>query len=276
MKGEPDYVDTVAYTKIGPVMYDKSYSGGRATNDKYYAVRWKAHDPSNELKAVMLLDKAKNYSDYLEAIKYFHTPGQNFAFASKSGDIAMWAQGEFPAKWKRQGDFVMPGTDSSYFWQGMIPQDENPHLVNPERGFVSSANQMPTDTSYPYYLGGSYPPYRGLEINRRLTVMNNITPEDMMNLQTDNYNVFAEMALPVLVKNMKVLQLSNDELNYFDILKTWKLRNDIDSKGATLFVLTWDSLENKVWDDELLRIPGSVMMPHESTLLGRYSKRLFV
>ncbi len=267
VKGEPDYLDTVAYTNMGPVMYDKSYSGGRATNNKYYAVRWKAHDPSNELKVFLLLDKAKNYNDYLEAIKYLHTPGQNFAFASKSGDIAMWGQGEFPAKWKRQGDFVMPGTDSSYFWQSMIPQEENPHLINPERGFVSSANQMPADTSYPYYLGGSFPPYRGLEINRRLSVMNNITPEDMMKLQTDNYNVFAEMALPVLVKNMKVLQLSNDELNYFDILKSWRLRNDIESKGATLFVLTWDSLENKVWKDELSKIPGSVMMPHESTLL---------
>ena len=65
----------------------------------------------------------------------------------------------------------------------------------------------------------------------------------------------AEMALPVLVKNMEVLKLSNDELKYFDILKTWNLRNDIDSKGATLFVLTWDSLENKVWNDELSKIP---------------------
>ncbi len=272
VKGEPDYIDTIAYTNIGPVMYDKSYSGGRSTNNKYYAVRWKAHDPSNELKAQMLLNKAKNYADYLEAIKHFHTPGQNFAFASKSGDIAMWAQGEFPAKWKRQGDFVMPGNDSSYFWQGMIPQEENPHLVNPERGFVSSANQMPADTSYPYYLGGSYPPYRAWEINKRLSVMNNITPEDMMKLQTDNYNVFAEMALPVLIKNMKVLQLSNDELNYFDILKSWKLKNDIDSKGATLFVLTWDSLENKVWNDEFLKTNLQLMVPHESTLLDNILK----
>jgi len=32
-------------------------------------------------------------------------------------------------------------------------------------------------------------------------------------------------------------------------------------------VLTWDSLENKVWRDELSKISGSVMMPHESTLL---------
>ena len=244
----------------------------RSTNNKYYAVRWKAHDPSNELKMFTLLDKAKNYDDYLDAIKYLHTPGQNCLFASKNGDIAIWDQGEFPAKWKRQGDFVMPGNRQQLFWQGMIPQDENPHLVNPERGFVSSANQLPADSSYPYYLGGSYPPYRGWEINKRLNAMNNITPEDMMKLQTDNYNVFGEMALPVLIKNMEVLKLSNDERQYFEILKTWNLRNDANSKGATLFVLTWDSLENKVWNDELLRIPGNTMMPYESTLLNNILK----
>jgi len=272
VKGQPDYMDTVAYTIMGPVMYDKSFSGGRNTNQKYYAVRWKAHDPSNELKMFTLLDKAKNYNDYYEAIKYLHTPGQNCIFACKNGDIAIWDQGEFPAKWKRQGDFVMPGTDSTYFWQGMIPQEENPHMVNPERGFVSSANQMPTDTTYPYYLGGSYPPYRGWEINKRLSVMNNITPQDMMKLQTDNYNVFGEMALPVLIKNMEEDKLTPDEKRYFDILKNWDHRNDPDSKGATLFVVTWDSLETVVWGDEFIKAGLKLMWPHESTLLDDMNK----
>ena len=44
-----EYIDTVAYTVFGPVMYDKSFSGNRKTNNKYYAVSWKAHDASNEL-----------------------------------------------------------------------------------------------------------------------------------------------------------------------------------------------------------------------------------
>jgi penicillin amidase len=272
VKGQTEYLDTVAYTNIGPVMYDKSFDGKRNTNNKYYAVRWKAHDPSNELKMFTLLDKAKNYSDYLEAIKYLHTPGQNCLFASKKGTIAIWDQGEFPAKWKRQGDFVMPGTDSSYFWQGMIPQEENPHLVNPERGFVSSANQLPADTSYPYYLGGNFPPYRGLEINRRLTEMNNITPEDMMKLQTDNYNIFGEMAVPVLVKNMQVSKLTDAERRYFEMLKTWNFVNSVDSKATTLFVLTWDSLENKVWRDEFSKTNLNMMMPYESTLLNNILK----
>jgi penicillin G amidase len=272
VKGDPDYLDTVAYTNIGPVMYDKSFNGSRSTNNKYYAVRWKAHDPSNELKMFTLLDKAKDYDDYLEAIKYLHTPGQNCLIACKTGDIAIWDQGEFPAKWKRQGDFVMPGTDSSYLWQGMIPQEENPHELNPERGFVSSANQLPVDSSYSYYLGGHYLLYRGWGINKRLSAMNNLTPQDMMKLQTDTYNVFGAMALPVIIKNMDVTKLTHDERQYFEILKTWNLRNDANSKGATLFILTWDSLENKVWNDEFLKTNLQMLMPYESTLLDNILK----
>ncbi|MDP9041555.1 MAG: penicillin acylase family protein, partial [Bacteroidota bacterium] len=44
-KGGAEYIDTVAYTVFGPVMYDKSFAGKRQTNNKYYAVRWKGNDP---------------------------------------------------------------------------------------------------------------------------------------------------------------------------------------------------------------------------------------
>lgn len=272
VKGRPDFIDTVAYTLIGPVMYDESYSGGRSISHKNYAVRWKAHDSSNELRMFMLLNKAKNYGDYAEAVKYLHTPGQNCIFACKNGDIAIWDQGEFPAKWKRQGDFIMPGTDSSYFWQGMIPQQENPHQVNPERGFVSSANQLPADTSYPYYLGGSYPPYRGWEINKRLSAMQQITPQDMMALQTDNYNVFGEMALPVLLQHIQTANLTASEQKYLDLLRGWNYRNDPDSKGATVFVVTWDSLEAVVWGDEFAAARVNLDWPSASTLLDDMNK----
>lgn len=272
VKGQQDYSDTVAYTLMGPVMYDKTYGGGRTDNNKYYAVRWKAHDASNELKTFIKINKAKNYNDYLQAIKYLHTPGQNFVYASKRGTVAIWDQGQFPAKWKRQGEFLMPGTDSSYFWQATIPQSENPHQINPERGFVSSANQSPADTAYPYYLGSDYPPFRGWEINKKLSAMNNITPQDMMNLQTDNYNVFAEMALPILLRNIRTNQLNESEKKYLEILKNWNLRNDADSRGATLFVVTWDSLESVVWSDEFERSGLKLPWPNESTLLDQIRK----
>jgi penicillin amidase len=264
VKDQSDFIDTVAYTVFGPVLFDKDYPG-RSTDGKSYAVRWKAHDPSNELKTFYELDGAKNYSDYSNAIKNLHTPGQNVVFAAKNGDIAIRAQGEFPAKWKRQGDFIMPGTDSSYMWQGMIPQEENPYMYNPQRGFVSSANQVPADTSYPYYLGGAYSPYRGLMINRELAKMENITPADMKKLQNNNHDIFAEKALPLFLKAVKKT-LSPDATRYWNILKSWNYQNDTGEAGATVFNVFYDSLRVVIWGDELAPLKR-YLMPYESTLL---------
>ncbi len=271
IKDKPDFIDSVAYVQLGknvcPVMFDKTFGGVRIDNKKNYAVRWTAHDPGNELRIFNMLNHAKNYADYQAAAVYLQTPGQNCVFACKNGDIAIRTQGNWPAKWKGQGDFIMPGTDSSYLWQGMIPQSEVPYQYNPERGFVSSANQKPVEETYPYYLGRVYPLYRGYEINKRLNAMSNITADSMKQLQTDNYNCFAAMAMPFVIKNMKESELSADEKKYFEILKTWNLRNDIGSNGATVFINFWKEFENLVFADEYAKAADNVERPLESTLL---------
>ena len=265
--GKPSMLDTVAYTVFGPVMYDKNFNGGRQTNNKNYAVRWKAHDKSNDLLMFNLMNHAKNYNDYVTAVENLKVPGQNVAFASKAGDIAMRTQGEWPAKWKGQGDFIMPGIDSSYMWQSMIPQNEIPFQYNPERGFVSSANQKPTDSTYAYYLGREYPVARGLLINKRLTAMQQITPQDMMALQTDNYNIYAEELLPVLTKQINVAMLNADETKYFLILRSWNLRNDAASTGATVYNEWYKKFKADVYDDEFAKAPKPIQVPFESTLI---------
>ncbi len=272
IKNKPDFIDSVAYVQLGkdwcPVMYDKSFSGGRNTNNKYYAVRWKAHDASNELKIFNMLNHAKNYADYSAAVTNLHTPGQNCVFACKNGDIALRTQGEWPAKWKGQGDFVMPGFDSSYLWQGMIPQDEVPYQYNPERGFVSSANQKPVDDkTYPYYLGRDYPPYRGYTINRRLHAMTNITPQDMMGLQTNNFDAAAAMVKPLIIANMRESDLNTAEKKYFDMLKNWDCNDNIGATGASVFDAFWNNFESVVYDDEYAQAPKVVMHPFLSTLV---------
>lgn len=260
------FVDSVAYTLFGPVMYDKTFSGNENTNSHEYALRWTAHDPSNELKLFYLLNRAKNYEDYNTAVTFLKTPGQNCVFACKNGDIALRTQGNWPAKWRGQGDFVMPGTDSSFMWQGFIPQEEVPFQFNPERGFVSSANQHPADSTYPYYIGYDYPIYRGLIINKRLTAMQNITPDDMKALQTDNYNIVAEQMAPLLMKNINTTGLAVDQVKYYDILRNWNFKNDAGEKGATVFEVLLDSLYTTIFDDEFKNVPAFTKRPFESTL----------
>ena len=268
IKDGPAVMDTVAYTVFGPVIYDKSFSGNNGvSNNQNYAVRWTAHDPSNDFLVYYQLNNAKGYDDYENAVKHCANPGQNFAFASKKGDIAIWQQGLFPAKWKNQGDYVMPGTDSNFLWQTMIPQHENPHIRNPGRGFVSSANQIPVDSTYPYYIGGNYDLYRSYIINRYLGEMNGLTPQEMQRLQTDNYNVFAEIARPVLLNNIDELKLTADEKKYLNTVRRWNLRSDPGETGPAIFANWYDSLEYEVWNDELSQVSGKKVNPDESTLI---------
>ncbi len=266
VKDSTEVHEKIAMTVWGPVMYDKHYEN-ILHNGKYYALRWKAHDPSNELLTFNKLNHAKGYTDYLDAINTYQTPGQNFVFASKSGDIAIKEQGQFPAKWKRQGDFLMPGSDSVYQWQGFIPADENPMMVNPARGFVSSANQMATDVTYPYYLAGDATIFRGKIINRLLNQMNGITIDDMEHLQNNNYNLFAEMARPILLKYINQSQLNQDESKYFDAFKNWNLNNDINETGPAIFKLWWESLSKNIYQDEFSKTNLPVVWPEEITLV---------
>ncbi|MFZ9719231.1 MAG: penicillin acylase family protein, partial [Chitinophagaceae bacterium] len=266
IKNESVVYDTVAYTVFGPVMYDQSFMA-ETLKGKNLAVRWKGHDPSNEALAFYLLNHARNYNEYLEAIKHFHTPGQNFIFASKTGDIAIWQQGEFPARWDRQGLYVMPGHDSSYMWQGIIPQEENPHSINPERGYLSSANQRPVEGTYPYFIPGGYDLYRGITIHRALENMQGITVDDMKTLLSNNHNEFAATARPLFQKYIAKENFSTTEKKYFDLFENWNLQNGYDEAGATIFTMWYDTLESRVWDDEIGKLKEIGFYPSERTLL---------
>ena len=63
-------------------------------------MRWIAHDESVEYKTFLLLNKAQNIYDIENALQYFHGPAQNFAYATKQGDIGLTIAGKFPINGK--------------------------------------------------------------------------------------------------------------------------------------------------------------------------------
>lgn len=265
VKNGPSVYDTVAYTIFGPVMYDQDFSKPVSAN-RNLAVRWVAHDPSNEGYAIYHLNRARNYDDYASAISTFNCPGQNFVFASKSGDIAIWQQGKFPARWDGQGLYVMPGEDSSFMWQGFIPQSENPHSKNPERGFLESGNQRPVDSTYPYFIPGSYITPRAITIEKYLGAMAGIRPEDMKKLQNNYFNTTAEDLRPVLLKYVKENALNADERKYLGLFRGWDLMASPDSKGQTVYQCWWDSLQVGIWADDLAKTDSAAFPWAQTTL----------
>ncbi|MBS1488631.1 MAG: penicillin acylase family protein [Bacteroidetes bacterium] len=251
VKNASPYYDTVVYTHQGPITYDETFHAD--SEKKYYAFRWVAHDPSKELITFYLLNKSKNHGDYMKALDNYSSPAQNFVFASVSGDIAMRIQGKYPVRRKDEGKFVLDGTKTFNEWQAFIPNDQNVMYKNPARGFVSSANQYPTDETYPYYVTApNFEAYRNRRINQRLGEMSKITPQDMMSLQADNYNLKASESLPSWLALLDPSKLNAAEKNAYEKLKSWDYFNQINSEGASyyeawlhqFFPMIWDEIEN--------------------------------
>ncbi|WP_316813919.1 penicillin acylase family protein [Pedobacter heparinus] len=252
VRGDKNVTDTVIYTHHGPVVYLQHTDFPKARNiPTGNALRWIAHEKSNELKTFYLLNRGKNYGDYRRALTFYTAPAQNFIFASAENDIAITANGKFPLKWKDQGKFILDGSDPKNDWQGWIPAAQNPTVKNPPRNFVSSANQSSTDPSYPYYINWEFSPYeRGKRINDRLTAMNKATADSIINMQTDSYSIHAQNILPAILIMVDRNKLNATQQEALRIVASWNKFYDAKSLAASVFDLWTKRLQFNIWDDE--------------------------
>ena len=248
IRGKETFKDSVRYTHHGPVAYDVNFKG--ANERAGYAMKWIGHIGGNNQKTFLGLNKARNYDDYVAALTHYSAPAQNFVFASTQGDIALWIQGKFPNKWKGQGKFLMDGSNPENNWQSFIPQPFNAHTKNPERGFVSSANQHPVDELYPYYVfNDGYETYRNRVINDFFRAKETFSIQDFKDLHNNNYNLKAAELIPFAVDSMDISQLTSQEIAVLNDLKDWDFYNDIDEVGPSIWKNWWGKLYNMVWDE---------------------------
>ncbi|WP_179337976.1 penicillin acylase family protein [Winogradskyella ludwigii] len=248
IKGKETYIDSVLYTHHGPVVYDKNFKSDQELAG--YAMQWTGHIPGNGQKTFTEMNKAKNYNDYTAALKNWVAPAQNFVFASTEGDIAIWIQGLFPNKWEGQGKFVMDGSKSENDWQSFIPQAYNAHTLNPERGFVSSANQTPVDEAYPYYVfNDGYETYRNRVINEFFNSKEKFSVQDFKDLHNNNFNLKASELMPYMLETMDISNLTSEEKELYNIAKAWQYNNDMEEIGPSLWSAWYGILYDLVWDE---------------------------
>jgi penicillin G amidase len=252
VKGSTQHVDTVRYTRWGPVVHtDPTHAYADC------AYRWLAHDTAS--KSVMMqflgLNTATTTADYDKALVGFDCPAQNFVFASQSGDIAIRVQGRFPTRSGDQGRYIRDGSTAAEDWT-YRPDADILRMHNPQRGFVYSANQHSTDPSSPIYTRyGDWEQYRSRRISERLTALKGITMDSMIALQTDNFSRRAAEALPAMLRLLDRSGLDAISKGYVAELERWDYRYEAQSVAASLFEMWYDTAYYRTWDEmEALRI----------------------
>ena len=262
VRGSKTFVENVPYTHLGPVPFAASRPGMPDWIPDGAAMRWTGHDASTILDALFRLNRARGYEDFKAAIAGFDCPAQNFAYAGSDGRIAISHNGKFPLRARGQGRYLLDGSDPQSEWAGWVPMDRVPAMEDPERGFVSSANQSPTDDAYPYYLGWDYGTFeRGRRINELLEVANGITGADMARMQNDALSPRARAILPRLLALLKSAPLTAGERERVDDLARWDFVHRAASTEPTVFSRFFSELHNAIWDDELQPFGKLFMAP---------------
>lgn len=243
VKGAKSVFDTVVYTHFGPVLHS-NFKTQEGTTD--IAVQWIAHKASQDYMLFYLLNRGKNFNDYLEATKYYECPAQNIVFACVDGDIALKNQGLFPIR--ENQDLLQAGNDAKK-WDKFIPFQHNPMQYNPKRKFVASANQSSTDSTYPYSYVGWFEHYRNRVINKELSKAYKATIADMKALQQNNFNLKAAESLPLLLPYVNTSYQDFEAQAIHNALSNWDFYNHKTSKEAVYFEIFFNKYKELLWDE---------------------------
>lgn len=109
------------------------------------ALAWTAYHGGQAARAFYEMNRAKDFASFRYAVQAFDAPPQNIIYADTDGNIGYLASGKVPIRTAHSGLFPVPGWETQYQWgQFMSPRDR-PHLYNPSKGYVVTANNRVID-----------------------------------------------------------------------------------------------------------------------------------
>lgn len=174
----------VIETKNGPVILEE---GG-----KKYALKWTAFDPkNNDFAAFFLLNRAKDWNGFKQALSTYRGASQNFVFADVKGNIGWHIAGAIPIRKTGDGSLPYDGSKTDGDWTGLIPFDELPNLYNPPSGFIMTANQriVGTDYKYPQLVRDFAAPWRARRLHDLISAEPKATMDTVNAAQHDAFNI---------------------------------------------------------------------------------------
>ena len=214
------------------------------------ALRWTALDPGRTLDAVAGIDIAADWPAFRGALANWQAPTLNFVYADVDGNIGYQGSGAIPVRAAgQQGLVPVPAGGPERDWQGLIPFDKMPSLLNPPAGFIVTANNKVVADSYPYLISYDYgEPYRAQRITELLAANPHVSLNDMRSIQSDVSSLPASLLRPYLLaarpqnpKQEKALKQVRD----------WDLRFTLESPAATVYQAWYGKLLDDVYGDEL-------------------------
>ncbi len=251
-----DQIITIKETHRGPIISNihpyKFIYNKNNIDIPPISMRWSGSEFSDEMLAFYKLNKAKNWNEFRDAVKYFGIPGQNFVYADAQGNIGYIMGARIPLRNSNNPTLVFDGTTSENDWNGFISTEEIPTILNPAENFIASANNK-TLKDFKYHISNLWEPSSRIDrVRELLTYKQKHSVNDFKNSQMDQVSPYARTITPYILKSFEGIKVKDRNLNTsLELLKKWDFEMNKSSQTPAIYSVFLKYLLKNIYYDEM-------------------------
>ncbi|MHA2306587.1 MAG: penicillin acylase family protein, partial [Candidatus Hodarchaeales archaeon] len=261
VKGKPEpHIEKVLITQHGPIISDVvGY-----TNERI-AVNSMALRPSKAMDGYWLLNQAKSWDEFVEAMRHIDATQLNMTYADVHDNIGYWVTGKVPIRAEgNDGSIPVPGWTGLHEWIGEVPFEEMPHAYNPQDGYLVTCNHKIVPDDYPHHLGNVWMNgYRAKRFEEMIEGKTKLSIQDFKAMHIDYKNLAARD----VINKIKHIESNDPDIELaLDLLNEWDFNLTADSISGTVYevfryFIVKDILEKGVGKEITLSIMGKGFNP---------------
>lgn len=193
VRGRADLTLVAEDTHAGPVIH-------REPDGSRIALGWTGFSPVTSMDTIVNLDLASSWNDFTRALKSWTIPAQNFVYADVDGHIGYVLAGSIPTRESGPIFGCADGNTRGSLWTGTIAWESMPRLLDPDCGYIVTANNAPVGDRYvPQWVSHNSPGSRAERIAALIDETSKHSLESFARIELDTLSV------PLLHLNQKLL-----------------------------------------------------------------------
>ena len=172
-------------------------------------------------------------AEYVKLVEGHTSPASNVIWADRHGSIGYKLIGRLPLRQGGVADLPKPGWTGEFEWEGTVPYEELPEVVDPESGYLVTANNRIVGDDYPHHITSEWlDGFRAKRIEELLLEKEKHDLDGFAEMQTD------VLSLPGLEAARRLSRLhpaGQRERAAIERLRVWDGRLDTETVAGTIY-----------------------------------------
>ncbi|RZM76721.1 hypothetical protein C3B51_17490 [Pseudoalteromonas rubra] len=257
----------VRETENGPIVSEQL-----GVSEVAISLRWSALDKEDlTYQSFFELNHASNWQSFQLALRNYKAPAMNLLYADFEGNIALQGVGALPVR--RVGNGAFPSADIAYddIWQGYVPFEQMPSILNPESGYVANANNHISGTG-PHISEDVVDSARMERIDsilhKNIAQSKKLGFADMAAMQLDVVDLSTKKLAGVMAK---VQPSTKKQAQAIALIQRWDGDTSEHSAATTVYHLWLKNIKSQLFSEQLSKVWSS---ENESDMLMSLAARV--